>query len=692
MNRSGIRKKLVLTCILCILTAVIMFWKVLPVAAAVSAESMAVFPGVTVSPDGTAWTTDYLDSGYESLEMGYTVFTGTNSSLREIQQGEHYYEVMKTGKINIGKWEVTWPYARCIHTIALDGTFCGFPIESNSICYNRYQNGWQAYCADCGELVSETLFYAKSTTVSGITSMPTNAWYVYICPYCQGLEQGRKYEHICKAISDNCYEVIYLANEPDDSAVVRGVMEPTGHMYNNAGVYNGVSAMKLGYGDTLLRANNYRCNGYIFTGWNTRPDGSGYFYADRAEAWNLTAEDRGVVYLYAQWDKIDRSLYTKQLTLEDSEFVYQESAGNYYVKADNVTEHKLLAQAFMGGEAAQSFQIDHMFFHIGDEDSSCLEWLQVMIPFADIAESSVCYMSEELSMSFSEKCQEFLNPGMISAKRSSHGVHLSLEQGFSVNGARGTFVLYPKAAAELNGQQYYSEEASDKENGIMIIPDGTPPVIEGLDDLAAFDILDMTVQTKSFALKAEDDGSGLRNFMICVSNKDNFMEEEFFCDDQGKIMLEINKDNALFMGEIVISAVAVDRVGNANIIGEDGLTFTLETNLYNERKPKETVFKTGDSAVLEITSMGYIEKLEVIVPEELLQLEPELPLVFEYESPYLQSVETIRFRIPLGIPEQEYEIEVKAYKNGEILVSKQTLVVVKGSVLDELRTRIRSNG
>ena len=692
MNRKRISKKLVLTCILCIATAVIMFGKVLPVTVAASVVDMAVFPGVTVSPDGAAWTTDYLDREYESLEMGYTVFTGANSSLRELQQGEHYYEVMKTGKINIGKWAVAWPNARCIHTIASQGSFCGFPIKSDSICYNRYHNGWQAYCADCGELVSETLFYAKSTTVSGITSIPANAWYVYICPYCQGLEQGRKYEHICKAISDNCYEVIYLANEPDDGAVVRGVMEPTGHMYNNAGMYNGVSAMELGYGDTLLRANNYRCDGYKFTGWNTRPDGRGYFYADRAEAWNLTAEDRGIVYLYAQWEKIDRSLYTKQLTLKDSEFVYQESAGIYYVKADNVTEHKLLAQAYMGGEAAQSFQIDRMFFHIGDEDSSCLEWLQVMIPFDDITESSVCYMSEELSMSFSEKCQEFLNPGMIAAKRSGHGVHLSLEQGFSVNGARGTFVLYPQAAAGLNGQQYYSEEARDKENGITIIPDGTPPVIEGLDELAAFDILDMTDQTKSFALKTEDDGSGLRNFMIRVSNKDNFMEEEFLCDDQGKILLEINKDNALFVGEIVISAVAVDRVGNANIIGEDGLTFTLETNLYKERKPEETVFKTGDSAVLEITSMGYIEKLEVIVPEELLQLISEELLVFEYPSLHLQSKETIRIPIPLGIPEKEYEIAVRAYKNGEMLVSKQTLVVVKGSVLDELRTRIRNNG
>ncbi|MBQ8230918.1 MAG: InlB B-repeat-containing protein, partial [Lachnospiraceae bacterium] len=574
-------------------------------------------------------------------------------------------------------------------------TFCGFPIKSDTICYNRYHNGWQAYCADCGELVSETLFYAKSTTVSEIISMSADAWYVYICPYCQGLEQGRKYDHTCKAISNNCYDVLYHANVPENGVTVKGVMAPTGHMYNNAVMYNGVSASELGYNDTHLRENGYSCDGYKFTGWNTRPDGSGSFYADRAEVLNLTTEDKGSVVLYAQWEKIKitpPTLYTRQLELEESEFVYRESERTYYVKADNVTEHKLLVRAYMEDASAQNFQIDSMYIHIGENDSAYLEWLQVIIPLADVGESSVCYTNEELGNRVSAKCQEFLNPGSIWAERSGHGVELALEQSFSVGGARGVFVLYPQAAAGLHGQQYYSEESKDKVNGITIIPDGTPPIIEGLDELAAFDILDITDQTKYFELKAEDNGSGLKEFMICVSNKDNFMEEEFLCDSQGRILLEMDKDNTLFMGEIVISAVAVDRVGNANIIGEDGLTFTLETELYKERKPEETVFKTGDSAVLKIMSMGYVEKLEVIIPDELLQLEPELPLVFEYESPYLQSAETIRFRIPLGIPEQEYEIAVKAYKNGEMLVSKQTLVVVKGSVLDELRTRIRSNG
>lgn len=1469
-KRKRIRNKIVLACTWCISAAVIIFCKVVPVTAADAVGDVDVFAGVTVSPDGTAWTTDYLDTTNEWLNKGYTISTGVASSLRELQTGEHYYTVPATGSINIGKWEVAWPNAQCIHEIALYDNFCGFPIKSDTVCYANYNNGWNAYCADCGELVSEMLFYAKSSTVSGITSIPASAWYVYICPHCQGLEQGRHYGHTCKDISNNYYEITYDANAPGGMEV-KGFMSSTRHMYNNAVTYNGISVEELGYGDTRLRSNRYSCVGYKFVGWNTKADGSGSFYADRAEVLNLTTEDGGTVRLYAQWEKnrstlvldangglyygeavynrtqeygttykvndslitpapgyevtfdtnggnlldkiittksfshwelqngfqgsfqdnvytfsgddggsstlkaqytnngfilpdavkkdasisgwyvdpdlsedslmgkpgdeivvdedtklyakwatltlwayddyesnngygavdlkweqkdgqskyyrlfqskdrvswreiftvdtitssmtvsetfgtdkqgqayvvqqtgyytltangakgadfstalkggnggsvsaaywlqkgdivtfyagnagsgtsggtnqsgsgggdsssqagcgggaatevyltrdgtksllliagggaganesfaggaggtsltepgsgegntsdfggggggaqggssgstviistvsdtldfafrsnltenlaagtvqvygmkredttptlnkvtgngqdtwkmitsmgnlsgafnssyslwytgddfafygsskgdasvgavpyiqaqvkngmtmhmqntyetkgntnlliggglyredygaeghtrlyftvtnadtgeiiynnciydgysnndktgiaavvdidvssaskvtvkataetegtfersdghktqlyfsdiifygkkianaaaatggssyintgfgcknetssagtnggagyaviksndigykeettladvpardnaapnsigaysvsiadenklkvtfskptdngtryyhmaksyklgtsavqqlaasnitenvlttgvkgyyyyvdtqqtgtvgahnnwltagyqqdvltvaltesvmylhvaavdgagnigptknirliIDlalptdptyaerRNLFTKQLALEESGFIYQESPKTYYVKADGVTEHKLLAQAYIDGAATQSFQIGSIFFRIGDDVNAYPEWLQVKIPLANVAENSVSYANEELSIDVSSKYQDFLKPETVRAKRSSHGVNISLEQGFSVSEDRSAFVLYPQAAAELSGQQYYSREEADKENGFIIIPDGTPPVIEGLDELAAFDILDMTEQRKYFELKAKDTGSGLKEFVIYVSNRDNFMKEEFTSDSQGRILVEIDKDNALFMGEIAISAVAIDRVGNANVVGEDGLTFTLETDLYKERNPEEKIFKTGDGAVLDITTMGYVEKLEVIFPEELLQLSPDLPLVYEYDYPYLRNTETIKFQIPLGIPQQEYEITVRAYKNGDMLVSKQTMVVVEGNVLDELRTRIRNNG
>jgi hypothetical protein len=66
--------------------------------------------------------------------------------------------------------------------------------------------------------------------------------------------------------------------------------------------------------------------------------------------------------------------------------------------------------------------------------------------------------------------------------------------------------------------------------------------------------------------------------------------------------------------------------------------------------------------------------------------------VFEYERPTLRGKECVKFHVPLGTHEKEYEILVRAHKNGQVLISKPTMMVVKGNVLDELRTRIRNNG
>lgn len=50
-----------------------------------------------------------------------------------------------------------------------------------------------------------------------------------------------------------------------------------------------------------LTANGFKRDGYTFTGWNTKPDGSGDGYADGQEVLNLTVKDGGTVTLYARW-------------------------------------------------------------------------------------------------------------------------------------------------------------------------------------------------------------------------------------------------------------------------------------------------------------------------------------------------------------------------------------------------------
>lgn len=58
------------------------------------------------------------------------------------------------------------------------------------------------------------------------------------------------------------------------------------------------------YGTTYtLKSNAFKRKGYVFVGWNTRADGKGTSYKNKASIKNLTSKDEGTVTLYAQWKK-----------------------------------------------------------------------------------------------------------------------------------------------------------------------------------------------------------------------------------------------------------------------------------------------------------------------------------------------------------------------------------------------------
>ncbi len=50
-----------------------------------------------------------------------------------------------------------------------------------------------------------------------------------------------------------------------------------------------------------LSSNAFSKTGYTFAGWNTKADGSGTAYADKATIKNLTTQNKAVITLYAQW-------------------------------------------------------------------------------------------------------------------------------------------------------------------------------------------------------------------------------------------------------------------------------------------------------------------------------------------------------------------------------------------------------
>lgn len=52
-----------------------------------------------------------------------------------------------------------------------------------------------------------------------------------------------------------------------------------------------------------LSKNTFKRKGYSFAGWNTKKDGTGKTYKNKAEIKNLTSKADGTVTLYAQWKK-----------------------------------------------------------------------------------------------------------------------------------------------------------------------------------------------------------------------------------------------------------------------------------------------------------------------------------------------------------------------------------------------------
>ena len=72
--------------------------------------------------------------------------------------------------------------------------------------------------------------------------------------------------------------------------------------FNANGGTGTMTSVSMKYGNTYtLQANNFERSGYIFNGWNTKPDGTGSNYSNRQQVSNLTTTANATVTLYAKW-------------------------------------------------------------------------------------------------------------------------------------------------------------------------------------------------------------------------------------------------------------------------------------------------------------------------------------------------------------------------------------------------------
>lgn len=313
-----------------------------------AAEKKTIYnsPYVSFSPDGKAFTTCAGDQNYTWYDNGTTVNTGIKSSLRNLETGEHYYAIRRSGEVPVGYWKVVHRPGQCIHDGYPDKDWHGIAFGTQK-CMQYYYSGWQAYCADCGEPIKENYIYMSREAAASIQYLDLGTetarmGYYYLCPFCSNLEQGVTLSaHLCKEISWNQYRIFYNPNIKK----YNGYMDYSYHMYNSATEYEGQTVTPV----THLTENNYTKEGYVFIGWNTKPDGSGAFFADSAEIYNLssidwrdestwTETDNGTVTLYAQWRKSESTLVIDaaggKYSGLDKQSITQPYLKNYALQAD----------------------------------------------------------------------------------------------------------------------------------------------------------------------------------------------------------------------------------------------------------------------------------------------------------------------------------------------------------------------
>lgn len=154
-----------------------------------------------------------------------------------------------------------------------------------------------------------------------------------------------------------------------------------------------------------------------------------------------------------------------------------------------------------------------------------------------------------------------------------------------------------------------------------------------------------------------------------------------------------------------------DIAGNEQVYTKKVDIFNLQAELFRYLSTKDgnngdytagETWKAGESGLVKVTAGSYIDRIEIIYPDEWISKQASdvtYPLdhyanVYNYSTPSNKVHEEDDFMIPTGVKDdnETYTIIVRAYKirDGVEKMKEVPLpLVVNGSLLDDLRTRIR---
>ena len=388
-------------------------------------------------------------------------------------------------------------------------------------------------------------------------------------------------------------------------------------------------------------------------------------------------------------------IYTGQLIPEgeDGNVAPSSEERCWYVRADGRTPITLKHQAYLKGVASLQYQLNETIYETRTQEGTIARNI-IRTPSSDTAVETVRTDAEGLIYTTEGTTVLQQYPYSFTV-RSDSGKSLTGVQKFTITGDRSgqRIQVIPISEADSVAGKIYSLHELDEKNKITLIADGEPPVIYGMEMLENRELIDRRDGKVNVTITASDAVSGVKEFYVNIQNTDNTVSKTYHPDADGSIRMEITEDAALFSGDFTVFAYACDQVGNETEISEGTTEFGLEADIIRIREPQDAAFRCGESGILTFTVWGYADRVEVIFPKEMTDLCPELNRIFDYrDKPGYRITEQLQFMVPLYTPENEnFEVTVKAYKGDKKLEDHPGISVigVKGSVLEDLRTRLR---
>lgn len=386
-------------------------------------------------------------------------------------------------------------------------------------------------------------------------------------------------------------------------------------------------------------------------------------------------------------------VYTEKLQIQEGENVYFDSQRDcYYVRSDGETGFRISNGAYIDGPAAPLYQMNFSYLYniCNGVESGNEVWIPSRENLTDTWEL------EARDLKISGKGEMPLeDANYTKAYLEEYGRTLKVVRDYVLQEEDHgeTMILYPGVAVETPEEIVTSKKDKDRQNAITVIADGVAPEIHGLDILEDLMLVDRGKKQITLSVWASDDVSGVKEVSLEILNLDNGDYRVYYPDASGFITVDITEDLPLFSGDFSVTGYAVDLVGNEKSVTYSTTEFDLQADLFRVLIPHDPFFRKGEMGCLTVTTIGYADRVEIEFPEVFDPVNHSFNQVFCYEdSPCYRQEETIYFRIPFSIPDGEnYEITVRAYKEGTELEQNPTLAVlgVEGNILDGIRTRLR---